>query len=108
MASLSYDEKNALRYTAGYVTRALRNNFKRSSSPLNQQLIGYLDEISSRKHELSGGMKEESEDWFAVVGRGGLTHIRNMMFGLFVSMELEVRQFFHLHPLQLRKTILSH
>ena len=34
-------------------------------------------------------MKDESEDWLAIVRRGGLTHIRNMMLCLFVSMELE-------------------
>ena len=39
--------------------------------------------------ELSGSMKDDPEARPAVVGRGGLTHIGNMMFGLFVSMELE-------------------
>ena len=48
-----------------------------------------MNEISNTKEELSGGMKDESEDCLAVVGRGGLTHIGNMMFGLFVFKELE-------------------
>ena len=34
-------------------------------------------------------MKDESKDWLAAVGRGGLTDIGNMMFGLFVPMELD-------------------
>ena len=82
--SLSYEEKNALtyRYTAGSVTRALKGKFKRLSNTLNKELIKYLNDINNTNDELSGGTKEESEDWLAVVGSGGLTHIRNMMVGL--------------------------
>ena len=58
------------------------SKFKRSSNSLCKKIIKYLNEINSTKDELSGGMKDESEDWLAVVGRGGLTYIGNMMFGL--------------------------
>ena len=38
-ASLTYEEKSALRYTAGYVTRAFEKKLKRSSNPLKEKLI---------------------------------------------------------------------
>ena len=49
----------------------------------------YLNEINSAKEELSVDLNDESEDWLAVLGRGGLTHIGNMMFALFLFMQLE-------------------
>ena len=101
-ASLTYEEKSALRYTAGYVTRALKKKLKRSSNPLKEKLIQYLNEMSA-EDEVAGDAKDESEDWLAVIDRGGLTHIGNMTFGVFVSMELEVRQFLDRHTSQLIK-----
>ena len=74
--SHSHEEKNAFRY------------IKRSSNSLKKN-SKYLNEINNKNDELSGGMKDDSEDWLAVLGRCGLTHIGNMIFGLFVSMELE-------------------
>lgn len=60
-ASLSYEEKNALRYVAGYITKAQRKKIKHSSNPLKKEFIGYLVEMST-EDELSDGMKDESED----------------------------------------------
>ena len=39
--------------------------------------------------------EHSSEDWTLAVDRGGLRHIDDMTFKLFVSMELELRR--HLH-----------
>ena len=36
--------------------------------------------------------EHDSEDWTALVGREGLTHVGNMTYGLFESMELEVKK----------------
>ena len=35
--------------------------------------------------------EHDSEDWIALVGMGELTHVENMTYGLFESMELEVK-----------------
>lgn len=43
--SLDYAEVNALRYTAGYVPRALKKKIHRSGNPLKVQLLGCLKEI---------------------------------------------------------------
>ena len=45
--------------------------------------------------------KDESDDWMAIIDRGGLTHIGNVTFCVLVCMELEIKQFFNKHPTQL-------
>ena len=36
--SLTYEEANALRYTAGYIPRALAKKLKKSAHPLSEEL----------------------------------------------------------------------
>ena len=90
LASLDYEEVNALRYTAGYVIRALRRKIERSAHPLMEELILCLVEM-----EQNEGTEHESEEWTNAIDRGGLKHVSDMTYMLFVSMELELRQ--HLH-----------
>ena len=45
--------------------------------------------------EENEGTEHESEAWTNAIDRGGLKHVSNMTYMLFVSMELELRQ--HLH-----------
>ena len=47
VASLGYEERNALRYTAGYVIRSLTKKVERSSHPHKKELIFCLKEISA-------------------------------------------------------------
>ena len=101
-ASLNYEEKNALQYTAGYVTSGLIKKLKCLCNPRKKQLITYLIEMNTDK-ELPGLAKDESEDWVDFVDRGGLTHTGSMMFGVFGSMELEVRRFLARNPSQVGK-----
>ena len=44
-ASLDYQEANALRYSAGYVIRALKSKLERSASPAKKELILCLGEM---------------------------------------------------------------
>ena len=83
---LTYEEQNALRYTCGYVTRAL---IKRSAHPLKEEMVCCLVELNEPEEDTEHG----SEDWIKRIDRGGLTHVGNMTFGMFQSMELVVRQF---------------
>ena len=91
LASLDFEEANALRYTAGYVIRALRNKIERSAHTLMEELVLCLVEMEENE-----GTEHESEAWTNAIDRGGLKHVSNMTYMLFVSiMELELRQ--HLH-----------
>ena len=85
--SLSYQERDALRYAAGYVTRHLHRQLQHSSHPQRTEIrLCLLDMIEA---EIS---QEDSEDWVRSVDRGGLKYVNDMTYMMFVSMELEVRR----------------
>ena len=90
LASFDYEEVNALRYTAGYVIRALQQKIEQSAHPLMEELIPCLVEM-----EQNEGTEHESEEWSNAIDRGGLKHVSDMTYMLFVSMELELRQPLH-------------
>ena len=72
---LSYEERNALQYTAGYVTRALIKELKSSTHSLKEEMVCCLLDMNEA-NELD--TPHESEDWTTIMNSGGLTHIRNM------------------------------
>ena len=85
--TLSYNEKNALRYAAGYVIRHSKKKIKLSVHPLKVELelcLSDLNETDSDQDDVSG-------DWVIAIDRGGLTHISNMTYMMFEAMELEFR-----------------
>ena len=86
--ALSYNEKNALRYAAGYVIRHLQKQVKRSAHPFKDELEFCLIELNETDNEES----DESEDWVKNIDRGGLKHITNMTYMMFESMEIELRR----------------
>ena len=96
---LNYAEKNTLRYTAGYVIRALVKKVKRSANPLKEQILSCLSDMMNGEELIEE--PHESEDWIKMIDRGGLTHVGNMTFGVFGSMELEVKRFLNKNPSQL-------
>ena len=95
---LTYEEQNALRYTAGYVIKSLIGKLKRSAHPLKEEMVCCLLELNQTEEDTDG-----SEDWTKTMDRGGLTHVGNMTFGIFQSIELVVRQFLSGDPTQLQK-----
>lgn len=84
---LDYEETNALRFTAGYIIRALRKKIERSAHPLMEELVLCLVEMEEKEV-----IEHESEVWTNTIDRGGLKHISNMTYMLFMSMELELRK----------------
>ena len=86
--SLSYEEKNALRYTAGYIPRALKKKIDRSSHLLKKELLLCLLDLSEES-----GIEGESCEWINSIDRGGLNHVSESMYWFTASMELEVKQY---------------
>lgn len=72
-ASLTYEEKNALYFTAGYVPRALKKKLSRSAHPLKERLICCLTDMMQGYNEDSDD--DESRDWIEMIYRGGLTYV---------------------------------
>ena len=73
--SLDYEEENVIRYTAGYVTRALTRKIRRSAHRLKQQLILCLNELT--EDEVDMNTEHPSRKWVNAIDRGGLKHVSN-------------------------------
>ena len=87
-ASLDYEERNALRYTAGYVVRDLEKKIRRSAHPLKKELLLCILEL------LESGVEEEDDSamWVKSVDRGRLVHVNDMLYTFFLAMELVLRR----------------
>lgn len=77
--SLTYEEENAVRYMCGYVVRKMQNASKHVE-------VGFL--ISDQ----AAASQMESSEWINLIDRGGLVHVTDDCFQLFLSMECAVRR----------------
>ena len=88
VASLTTLEQNALRYVAGYVCRKIRDRVDARNSPLKC-------DIRIAMIELAGDEIDEeaaTEEWTNKIDRGGLWHINDDVFNLFVAIEFEAKR----------------
>ena len=85
-ASLDYEERNALRYTAGYVIRSLTKKLQRAAHSMKKELIFCLSTIT--EEDIGGDDGMESEEWTNAIDRGGLKQVSDMAYMLFAQMEL--------------------
>ena len=76
--SLSYEEKNVIRYTAGYIPRALKKKIDCSSHPLKKQLSLCLLDLTEESEECD--IEDESCEWIRIIDRGGLNHVTENMY----------------------------
>ncbi len=84
--SLDYEERNAVRYTAGYTIRSLLK--KVSNSTEKDELKKCLQEMTENTEE----SVHDSTDWTKAVDRGKLIHVDDNTFSLFAEMELILRK----------------
>ena len=109
----SYEELNALQYTAGYVIKAVIEKVEKSKKgeTFKEELILCLCNLREKeekegKHLLwvhicritsysyniiaeSHRSTRQSIDWVNCIDRGGLQHVDDVTFSLFAAMELE-------------------
>ena len=91
--ALSYNEENALLYTAGYILKAIRKKFKRSSHPLKQDLMLCLSESADDNGDTSD---HQSLDWTHLLDQsGGLQYISDMTYRLMGAVEICVQNVFN-------------
>lgn len=95
---LKQHETNAIRYMAGYVAvKLLKNNRKSARNPLLQLKRELFSKVLSRMKAVEqpgmpDSLAEYSSQWSKLIDRGGLYHINNDVFKLFVDIELIVRR----------------
>ena len=87
-SEIDYQEKNAIRYIAGYVSRSIYRKLTASAHRFKDELRLCLAELNDANPE---DMEDDSKDWIKSVDRGGLKHVPDMMYMMFVSMEQELR-----------------
>lgn len=85
---LTFEEKNALRFVAGYVCRKVRTSLERSSIAGKNEMVFCV--MSFAGDEEDG----DTEVWLNAVDRGELWDVNDMTFTLFLILEEEIRQFF--------------
>ena len=79
--SFTFEEENAIRYVGGYVVRILRQHKSNTS-------ICHIIEAMIDSNAIG-----PSQDWVKTIDRGGLVHISDQAFRLFVAIESSVRRY---------------
>ncbi len=104
---MTLDEENALRYVSGYVCRKVQKKIEKSSH-------NNKDEMALLMIEFYGDELDDdaTEEWTNQIDRGGLWHINNDMYLVFVIIEDEIRNYLHVKALgeineSTKKTILD-
>ena len=86
---LSDNERNALRYTAGYICRHLRKQLERGSHEQKEELVLSLMDLTAHK---DADALNTDEEWTLQVDRGGLLYVKNTTNLLFVAIEEDIRK----------------
>ena len=89
MKDLTYIEKNAVRYAAGYIPRLLFKTIKKSTNPKKSIFLLCLDDMLQDYTDID---TDDSQEWTELVDRGGLKHVSSEMYMVIVSMELELQK----------------
>ena len=63
--SLSFEEVNAIRYSVGYIPRALQKKLENSSHKLKEELILCLQELTE-----DDGVADQSQEWIKQRDKG--------------------------------------
>ena len=86
-AEMNVNERNVLRYIAGYVCRKLRTKIERENHDLKEEMVLCLMELVK-----DGDVCETDEEWTNLVDRGGLWHVKTTTYQLFCAIEYQIRE----------------
>ena len=86
---LTFVEENAVRYTAGYIIRKLEKKYSHKNTQENMECLRALREmagkLSTRPQDATSC--SQSSKWTRLTDRGGLYHVEDVVFELFVVLE---------------------
>ena len=94
-AELTYEETHGLRYAAGYVVKSLQKKALKSTHPQRDDIQLCLSQLVQAEDEAEDG----SQDWIQLIDRGGLCHVNNDVYELFLALEKELRKHISLNNL---------
>lgn len=84
--AMTYEQENALRYTGGYIVRALRKKNKKDESVLQD-----LKELCNEDDDMEPA---ESEEWLCSIDRGGLIRVTEDMYQALLAIECITKTFY--------------
>ena len=84
---LSYVEENAVRYTAGYLVRKPERKYFRQKTHEGNQCSIVLKEMAGKLYTSDSRSEQQSTKWTNIVDHGGLYHIDDIVYELFVALE---------------------
>ena len=79
-----------IRYAAGYVFCALRKKILKSAYPQKEQLSDIVEVLLQNDDQDDSAEHDTSCEWMEIVDRGGLIHISDELFRVFIAIELEI------------------
>ena len=97
-AAITCDDANVINYAAGYVCRKIHRSIHRSSKPDQAELLRCVKALLKEDDDEEAASL--SAAWVNEVDRGGLWHVREGTYMLFVAMEEEVREHFRFGALE--------
>ena len=89
LPAMNYEERNAVKFAAGYVVRRLRHHLERGSHPCKEEMVLLLVDMCEDDSE-----DNCSADWTVAIDRGGLNVVNDKTYWLFFAMETRLREFF--------------
>ena len=87
---LTLVEENAIRYTAGYVIRQLERMYSKFNSPTQEstECIAALRKMTERLTPSDASqIQSKSCQWTKLIDRGGLYHVQDIVYELFVVID---------------------
>jgi len=90
-AEINVNERNVLRYVAGYICRKLRTKIERENHELKEEMVLCLMELV-KDGDLRGSDIGDDEEWTNLVDRGGLWHVKATTHQLFCAIEYQIRE----------------
>ena len=86
--TLSMIESNAVRYTAGFIIRKLEQKFSKKKTKEAVQCTAALRDMAEKaKIRKLATEQQPSSKWIKLVDRGGLYHVQDIVYDLFVTIE---------------------
>ena len=85
--TLTFVEENAVRYTAGYIIRKLEAKYSRQHTHESKECLQTLREMAGKLSTRDTASGSHSNSWTTLTNRGGLYHVEDIVFELFVVLE---------------------
>lgn len=87
-SDLTYEESNGVQYAVGYVVRSLQKETEKSKKNNKDDMLLCLRQLLKQDDEA----EYPSQEWIGTIDRGGLCHVNNDTFELFVALEKGLRK----------------